>query len=80
MQGLKMDASVSFGGVKTPNALVVGLFLEGEERKMHQLRFQRDVHPLLHLLRRSTTVGSNPVVTASASSVVSAIRRSAVND
>lgn len=77
MQGLKMDASVLYGGVKTPTALVVGLFLEEEERKMHQLRFQRDVHPLLHLLRRGTTVGSNPAAAAASSS---AMRRSTVND
>lgn len=56
MLGLKMDANVSYGGAKIPNAVAIAMFLDDEERKMHQMRFQRDVHPLLHLLRRNTTV------------------------
>jgi hypothetical protein len=58
LQGLRMDAIVSLG-VKSPNAIAVSAFLEEEERKMHQLMFQRDVHPLLHKLRKSTTFAGN---------------------
>ena len=58
LQGLKMDASV-FYGVTSPTSVSMNAFLEDEERKMHQLRFQRDVHPLLHKFRKSQTLGSS---------------------
>lgn len=57
LQGLRMDASVTYG-VTSPATLSIEDFLEDEERKMHQLRFKRDVHPLLHKLRTSQTYGS----------------------
>ena len=54
LQGLRMDASVKYG-VTSPTSQSIAVFLEEEERRMHQLMFQRDVHPLLHKLRKSTT-------------------------
>lgn len=53
LKGLQMDACMTFG-VKSHTAQAVAKFLESEERKMHQLTFQRDVNPLIRMLRRKS--------------------------
>lgn len=53
--GLQLDASILYG-IKSGAAAAITKYIESEQKRVIQLFFQRDVHPLLIKIRKSGTL------------------------